>query len=493
MKKHAKNKNENMSTDMEITDISRCECLKMVAKYLSIAFVLLFSTVAFVKVGNACPTGQLPPISNLVAVEDDYDVLLSWSYDDPVVPQPYYTVQIYRDSTLIYYNITSIIPYSFRDHMPGPGEHSYQVLSSNIAEIEVNTFDAPLPAPTINYVNGGTQVGDYDVIVIDWDYDCANYPGKVVSPTNYYGYQVSYNAGIYGYELWHSTNGGQSWSRDINQTQYGCGGMGAVMLYVNPNSPHLFRVRGKCALYGPNNESYTPYSEITSYCSPFATTIPELSTNVISTLDADNITLTSAKLSGHLVDADINPANITFYYDTVDGESDEQAWENSAIGTLSATTGDATLDVTGLQSGTKYYFRGFADNCASSMWAEESQAFTTLAIPEPVAWWEADGVRVAWTDWAGKTDLTDYLNAEVKVYRRTHEINDDFVNYTQLNSGTVLLGDDSYVDTTAVSGQDYDYLIEVMLPSQTSLGYSAKCTVQPIGDCQETSPSNWVQ
>ena len=107
---------------------------------------------------------------------------------------------------------------------------------------------------------------------------------------------------------------------------------------------------------------------------PPAVTTP----TITDSTGASNITTTAATLNGNLTSDGGAASTVSVYWGTTDGGTTAASWSgNVAVGTQSV--GAFTASLTGLTSGTTYYYRCYASNSAGSAWAPASASFTTSA------------------------------------------------------------------------------------------------------------------
>ncbi len=105
----------------------------------------------------------------------------------------------------------------------------------------------------------------------------------------------------------------------------------------------------------------------------------------VDTLPAQNVTATSARIRGDLVDIGTSNPVAKLFWGPVDGVTDSQAWANEVnLGTLTSPQVYFS-DLTGLLPGTDYFFRAYAENNEGGDWAGTSEMFTTLPGPPTVA------------------------------------------------------------------------------------------------------------
>ena len=90
---------------------------------------------------------------------------------------------------------------------------------------------------------------------------------------------------------------------------------------------------------------------------------------------ASSITSNSARLNGEITNTDGENPTVRIYFGPNDGNTNPGSWATYAEGTMGL--GLFWADVTGLNSGTKYYYRCYASNSAGSSWASSTATFTT--------------------------------------------------------------------------------------------------------------------
>lgn len=97
----------------------------------------------------------------------------------------------------------------------------------------------------------------------------------------------------------------------------------------------------------------------------------------VGTRAAANITGSAARMSGEVLSAGGEAPTVILYWGTTDGGVDPQAWQQSE--SVDEQSAEFDVSVTGLSSGTTYYFRAFAENSGGASWADTTLQFTTLA------------------------------------------------------------------------------------------------------------------
>jgi hypothetical protein len=104
----------------------------------------------------------------------------------------------------------------------------------------------------------------------------------------------------------------------------------------------------------------------------------------ISSVAATGIQMHGATFNGTLISTGASPTQVSVYWGTNDAGSAMAGWmTNDVIGV--PTEGALSLLVTGLLSETAYYYRFYATNAASNVWAETSTCFTTVFDPSAYA------------------------------------------------------------------------------------------------------------
>ena len=135
----------------------------------------------------------------------------------------------------------------------------------------------------------------------------------------------------------------------------------------------------------------------------------------------NNVTPTSATLTGKLLYQAVDPTTVTVYWGTSDAGTG--TWQNSrSLGAQTAGNVFST-DVTGLQPWTNYYYRVRATNSLGSVWAATSIPFTTSGNL-PTAW----GTRFLGFEqrpWGGAQNVSDTFTVNGSG-RTIGETSDDF-------------------------------------------------------------------
>ena len=101
--------------------------------------------------------------------------------------------------------------------------------------------------------------------------------------------------------------------------------------------------------------------------------------SVRNSVGAKSITANSARLTGEITNTGGENPTIRIYYGTSDGDTNPGLWDHYAEGAVGL--GSFYVDLSGLSSGTKYYYKCYASNSAGSNWASGTATFTTLQGP----------------------------------------------------------------------------------------------------------------
>ena len=136
---------------------------------------------------------------------------------------------------------------------------------------------------------------------------------------------------------------------------------------LSPGTTYYFRYQ----VSNPNGISVTPLSSFTTIG------LPSVS-NIVSSF----VTSHSANLSANLTSTGGDDANVTFLWGDNDAGSVVANWDHSF--TFSGTQGVGSLShsISGLVSGTQYYFKIKLDNLAGTTWSQ-NLIFNTLANQAP--------------------------------------------------------------------------------------------------------------
>ncbi|MDC0937012.1 LamG domain-containing protein, partial [Pirellulales bacterium] len=135
--------------------------------------------------------------------------------------------------------------------------------------------------------------------------------------------------------------------------------------------------------------------------------LPSTPAPAVSTQSATDIVFESATLNGNLT-AGIG-ANVSVYWGETDGGTTPGNWDD-VIDAGHLGQGTFAESLTGLQSGTPYFYRAFADNPGGSTFALSSQSFTTNAFPASSTW-TTNGTGL-WSDDANWTGIFPNSNQQ---------------------------------------------------------------------------------
>lgn len=161
-------------------------------------------------------------------------------------------------------------------------------------------------------------------------------------------------------------------------------------------------------------------------------TVPTLTTPA-----STSITVSSAVLGGNLTGVGCTSVTTRgIEYSTTPGFSNGNGTVVSESGTFS--TGTFTVNVTGLTSGTTYYYKAFATSASGTSYTTEA-SFSTLAIAAPLAL-NASGVGATsfTATWDAVPGATSY---EIDVYEGGVIANQDIAVWTFPISGTTVTPD----------------------------------------------------
>ncbi len=94
---------------------------------------------------------------------------------------------------------------------------------------------------------------------------------------------------------------------------------------------------------------------------------------------ASEITSTTARLGGHVVNLGNDPPDIRLYYGTIDGGTNAADWQ--AFVEFPDEYGTFSTTLSGLAADTEYFFRSQSSNAAGMAWAPASTSFRTATAP----------------------------------------------------------------------------------------------------------------
>jgi hypothetical protein len=98
---------------------------------------------------------------------------------------------------------------------------------------------------------------------------------------------------------------------------------------------------------------------------------------------ATGVTAASAVLNGELTRFGTDFSTVTAYWGESDGGIDPLAWDNSTV--LGVRAGLFGFEITGLERGTSYFYRFFAENSVDAAWSGSTESFTTGLASSPSA------------------------------------------------------------------------------------------------------------
>jgi hypothetical protein len=157
-----------------------------------------------------------------------------------------------------------------------------------------------------------------------------------------------------------------------------------------PSSGHSYKTNPpQSAFWGP----------IKSFTTPTNTTAPTLGNQSTANLDT-----TSADMQVILTDNGNAATTVVFYWGDNDGDTTASNWDSNVTLTNAPEGTNLRASLTGLTSGTTYYFRTWATNTANKGddWGDSTTAFTTVtsSVREETdairysdleGWWKLDG------------------------------------------------------------------------------------------------------
>ena len=101
----------------------------------------------------------------------------------------------------------------------------------------------------------------------------------------------------------------------------------------------------------------------------------------VAALGASEVTAATAKLGGELTRFGTDFSTVSVYWGESDGGSDPLVWGNVTI--LGVRAGRFDFEATGLERGTNYFYRFYAENSVGGAWSATSESFTTGLASEP--------------------------------------------------------------------------------------------------------------
>ena len=143
---------------------------------------------------------------------------------------------------------------------------------------------------------------------------------------------------------------------------------------LSPNTPYYYA-------FSAVNAQGTNWSAFVSFTTPGPPVINNAS-------GATQVVSSQAKLNGALADG--GQAYVWIYWGTTNGATDKAAWaRTNSLGILNE--GAFSALVTGLQSGTTYYYRCYASNTSGTAWAPTTTNFVAQDIAGAGKTWDGGG------------------------------------------------------------------------------------------------------
>ncbi len=250
--------------------------------------------------------------------------------------------------------------------------------------------------------------------------------------------------------VWGTSDGGTdlgAWQRSSSLGNLEVGTHTRPLEGLLPGTPYFYRFRAE------NSAGVVWLQPTLSFQTNIESALLALHNDI-----ATSITLDSAVVGGYLTALPNGDADVTIYWGETDGDTDPDAWENAeSLGSLGL--GNFAFPLTGLTSDTTYYFRCYAEDEVSGVWASETETFMTdvfvqCETPQNVVasdGWYSDRVRVTWDAVPGA--------AYYIVSRADSEVGLE----TDIGSWQTAL---SFDDTEAVPGTVYYYSVRAALNAQ---------------------------
>ncbi|MGJ8696892.1 MAG: lamin tail domain-containing protein [Verrucomicrobiaceae bacterium] len=206
---------------------------------------------------------------------------------------------------------------------------------------------------------------------------------------------------------WGTSDGGTDaglWANSAGGGTRTSPGVFAVSLSgLVPNTTYHYRA------FASNSEGDAWASASESFTTP-----AELPTVV--NLTAGDVSGTSATLGGEVTSTGGDTTTLVIFYGDNDGGTG--AWDSQLD--LGVQSGPATGGISGLASGTTYYFRAAATNSAGTTWATSPESFTTTAVTLPnVTTLAATGVNGTFATLNGEVTGTGGDEPEATFYYGT--------------------------------------------------------------------------
>ncbi|HPR33069.1 MAG TPA: T9SS type A sorting domain-containing protein, partial [Prolixibacteraceae bacterium] len=271
------------------------------------------------------------------------------------------------------------------------------------------------------HITKSVEEPDYDLPVVA-SFDATNissYTAKLNGEVTSDGGAAITRRGFY----WSSTNSSPNATDDVETLPGTTGEFSFDLAGLNPETTYYYRA------FATNSEG-TSIGEVLQF-----STLVQKSPPTCATLDASDITTTSAKLKGNVSsdgNATINRRG--FYW------SSTHASPNATddVETLPGTTGEFSFDLAGLNPETTYYYRAFATNSEGTSIGEVLQ-FSTLVQKSPPTCATLDASDITTTSAKLKGNVSSDGNATITLrgfYWSSTHASPNASDHVQTVSGT---------------------------------------------------------
>ncbi|MFT5413413.1 MAG: hypothetical protein ACI9NC_006167, partial [Verrucomicrobiales bacterium] len=212
-----------------------------------------------------------------------------------------------------------------------------------------------------------------------------------------------------------------NWDNSVNLPGTHSDAFNIAVSGLNPGTTHFFRALA-------TNISGSAWAPDTA---TFATTALA---PTIANLPATDIQTTSAVIGSDVTDTGGETPIVTLYWGTSDGGTTPGSWGNTEL--AGAQSGAGTATITGLSTGSTYFFRAFASNGGGSTWAPSTASFTTESpVPPSVENRAADGISGTSANLRGEVTGLGFDAPSVTIYYGT---SDGGNNTGAWNSSSIL-------------------------------------------------------
>lgn len=171
---------------------------------------------------------------------------------------------------------------------------------------------------------------------------------------------------------WGATDGGSdaaSWNFSTSSgSRTSPGAFSASLSALQPGTTYHFRA------FASNSAGDDWAPDSSSFTTP---AIPPS----VSNLAASNLLANSATIAADVSNSGGAPTTLILYYGDNDGQTNPANWDSQV--NLGIQSGPASGNLTGLASGTTYFYRAAASNSAGITWATSSLSFQTLTLSLP--------------------------------------------------------------------------------------------------------------